>query len=381
LSKQFFATKNTKIITKRLKMKLSIPDYILSIKPYAPGKPLEELEREYGIADSIKLASNENPLGPSPMAVKAIKNAIGKLNRYPDGSGYNLIQKISEHLGVSPQNIVLGNGSDDIIGMLTCGFLEPGDEAILPHPSFLMYEIMILSAGAIPVVVPLKQLSIDLQAINKSITSRTRMVFLCNPNNPTGTVVFKEDFENFLKKIPPDVIVVVDEAYIEFVRDQACAKSIEYLDNDRPLVTLRTFSKVYGLAGLRIGYGVMPDEIANLLNRIRLPFNTNSLAQAAAGAALEDTVFFEKVITLIHQGLDFLYDSLDRLGVKYFPTQTNFILIDVCKDADAIYEKMLRQGVIVRSMRSYGYPHYIRINAGLHEENVRFIKALENILK
>jgi len=366
--------------TRNLNMKISVPDYILSIKPYAPGKPLEELEREYGIADSIKLASNENPLGPSPMAVKAIKNAIGKLNRYPDGSGYNLIQKISEHLGVSPKNIVLGNGSDDIIGMLTCGFLEPGDEAILPHPSFLMYEIMILSAGAIPVVVPLKQLSIDLQAINKSITSKTRMVFLCNPNNPTGTVVFKEDFENFLKKIPPDVIVVVDEAYIEFVRDQACAKSIEYLDNERPLVTLRTFSKVYGLAGLRIGYGVMPDEIANLLNRIRLPFNTNSLAQAAACAALEDTVFFEKVITLIHQGLDFLYDSLDRLGVKYFPTQTNFILIDVCKDADAIYEKMLKQGVIVRSMRSYGYPHYIRINAGLHEENVRFIKALEKIL-
>jgi histidinol-phosphate aminotransferase len=367
--------------TRNLNMKISVPDYILSIKPYAPGKPLEELEREYGIADSIKLASNENPLGPSPMAVKAIKNAIGKLNRYPDGSGYNLIQKISEHLGVSPKNIVLGNGSDDIIGMLTCGFLEPGDEAILPNPSFLMYEIMILSAGAIPVIVPLKQLSIDLQAINKSITSKTRMVFLCNPNNPTGTVVFKEDFENFLKKIPPDVIVVVDEAYIEFVRDQACARSIEYLDNDRPLVTLRTFSKVYGLAGLRIGYGVMPDEIANLLNRIRLPFNTNSLAQAAACAALEDTVFFEKVITLIHQGLDFLYDSLDRLGVKYFPTQTNFILIDVCKDADAIYEKMLKQGVIVRSMRSYGYPHYIRINAGLHEENVRFIKALEKILK
>jgi histidinol-phosphate aminotransferase len=177
------------------------------------------------------------------------------------------------------------------------------------------------------------------------------------------------------------VIVVVDEAYIEFVRDQNCAQSIEYLDNIRPLVTLRTFSKVYGLAGLRIGYGVMPDEIANLLNRIRLPFNTNALAQAGACAALEDTVFFEKVISLIHQGLDFLYDSLDGLRVTYFPTQTNFILIDVCKDADAIYEKMLRQGVIVRSMKSYGYPNYIRINAGLHEENVKFIKALEKSLK
>jgi len=362
-------------------MKLSIPDYILSIKPYAPGKPLEELEREYGIVDSIKLASNENPVGPSPMAVKAIKNAIVKLNRYPDGSGYNLIQKISKHLGVSPQNIVLGNGSDDIIGMLACGLLQTGDETILPHPSFLMYEIMICSAGATPVFVPLKSLSIDLEEIKKRITSKTRMVFLCNPNNPTGTVISQKDFENFLKKIPPEVIVVVDEAYIEFVRDQNCARSIEYLDNVTPLVTLRTFSKVYGLAGLRIGFGVMPDEIANLLNRIRLPFNTNSLAQAAACAALEDTVFFEKVITLIHQGLDFLCVSLDRLGIKYFPTQTNFILIDVRKDADEIYEKMLRQGVIVRSMKSYGYPHYIRINAGLHKENIRFVKALENILK
>ena len=361
-------------------MKLSVPDYILSIKPYTPGKPLEELEREYGISDSIKLASNENPLGPSPMAVKAIKNAIGKLNRYPDGSGHDLIQKISKHLGLSPQNIVLGNGSDEIISMLACGLLQPGDEAILPHPSFLMYEIMIRSAGVTPVFVPLKSLSIDLEGIKERITPRTRMVFLCNPNNPTGTIVLKKDFENFLKKIPPEVIVVVDEAYIEFVRDQNCAKSIEYLNNDRPLVTLRTFSKVYGLAGLRIGYGVMPDEIANLLNRIRLPFNTNSLAQAGACAALEDDVFLAEVITLIHQGLDFLYDSLDRLGVKYFPTQTNFFLIDVRKDADKIYESMLRQGVIVRSMRSYGYPNYIRINVGLHEENVKFIKAFEKSL-
>ena len=361
-------------------MKLFVPDYILSRKPYTPGKPLEELEREYGISDSIKLASNENPLGPSPMAVKAIKNAIGKLNRYPDGSGHDLIQKISKHLGLSPQNIVLGNGSDEIIGMLACGLLQPGDEAILPHPSFLMYEIMIRSASVTPVFVPLKSLSIDLEGIKERITPRTRMVFLCNPNNPTGTIVLKKDFENFLKKIPPEVIVVVDEAYIEFVRDQNCAKSIEYLDNDRPLVTLRTFSKVYGLAGLRIGYGVMPDEIANLLNRIRLPFNTNSLAQAGACAALEDDVFLAEVITLIHQGLDFLYDSLDRLGVKYFPTQTNFFLIDVCKDTDEIYESMLRQGVIVRSMRSYGYPNYIRINVGLHEENVKFLKAFEKSL-
>ena len=361
-------------------MKLSIPDYILSIKPYAPGKPLEELEREYGIGDSIKLASNENPIGPSPMAVVAIKESINKLNRYPDGSGYDLIRKISNHIGFSPQQIVLGNGSDEIIGMLAVALLQQGDEVILPVPSFLMYEIMVRSAGAIPVFVPLISLSIDLEEIKEKITSKTRMIFLCNPNNPTGTAISKRDFENFLHEMPPEVIVVVDEAYIEFVRDQNCVKSIEYMDNKRPLVTLRTFSKVYGLAGLRIGYGVMPAEIANILNRIRLPFNTNLLAQAGAAAALDDKIFLEKVISLVHEGLDFLYDALDGLGIRYFPAQTNFFLIDVRKDADEVYESMLRQGVIVRSMKSYGYPNYIRINVGLHEENVRFLKAIEKSL-
>jgi len=362
-------------------MKLIVPDYILSIKPYTPGKPLEELEREYGIDDSIKLASNENPLGPSPMAIEAIQSAIGKLNRYPDGSGHELIHKISEHFGLTPQNVVLGNGSDEIIGMLTCAFLQPGDEVVLPHPSFLMYEIMVRSAGAKPVLVPLKSLSIDLDGIKDQVTSRTRMVFLCNPNNPTGTFISGRDLESFLEKIPSEVVVVVDEAYIEFVRDKSCASGIEYLDNTIPLVTLRTFSKAYGLAGLRIGYGIMPEEIASLLNRVRQPFNANSLAQSGAGAALEDKAFLEKVINLVHDELDFLYNSLDRMGVKYFPTQANFFLIDVAKDADDVFERMLRQGVIVRSMTAYGYPHYIRINVGLHEENVRFIKALEKCLK
>jgi histidinol-phosphate aminotransferase len=361
-------------------MKICVPDYILSIKPYTPGKPLEELEREYGIDDSIKLASNENPIGPSPMAVAAIKESTKKLNRYPDGSGHDLIRNISNHIGFSPQHIVLGNGSDEIIGMLAFAMLQPGDEVILPVPSFLMYEIMVRGAGATPVFTPLISLSIDLEEIEKRITSKTRMIFLCNPNNPTGTVIFKNDFENFIQKIPSGVIVVMDEAYIEFVRDRHCVKSFEYLNNRTPLVTLRTFSKVYGLAGLRIGYGVMPVEIADILNRIRLPFNTNSLAQAGAAAALEDRNFLEKVISLVHEGLDFLYDGLDAIGIPYFPTQTNFFLIDVGKDADKIYEDMLRQGVIVRSMKSYGYPNYIRINVGLYEENARFLIALEKSL-
>ena len=361
-------------------MKISVPEYILSIKPYVPGKPLEELEREYGIANSIKLASNENPLGPSPMAVEAIQHALWKLNRYPDGSGHDLTIKLSENLGVSPGNIVLGNGSDEIVGMLTRALLQSGDEAILPRPSFLIYDIMVRCAGATPVYIPLKSLSIDLDGIKDKITSRTRMVFICNPNNPTGTIVSKKEFENFLESIPPQVVVVVDEAYIEFVRDQNCARSIDCFDDSKPLITLRTFSKAYGLAGLRIGYSVMPREIAGLLNRVRQPFNASSLAQAGAIAALQDKAFLKKTINLVHEGLNFLYAALDRLGVKYFPTQANFFLIDIEKDADKVFESMLWQGVIVRSMTSYGYPNYIRINVGLNEENVRFINALEKVI-
>ena len=361
-------------------MNLSIPDYILSIKPYVPGKPIEELEREYGIKKSIKLASNENPLGPSPMAVKAIGSALEKLNRYPDGSGYNLINRIAEKLKVSPGNIVLGNGSDEIISMLTHTLLKPGDEVILPQPSFLIYDIMVRCAGATCVNVPLNSLSIDLEEIKKKLTSKSKMVFLCNPNNPTGTIILKKEFERFLENIPPEILVVVDEAYIEFVREQNCARGIDYIDSKRPLVVLRTFSKVYGLAGLRIGYGVMSEEISGLINRIRLPFNTNSLAQAGAVAALDDEKFIKKTQNLVHEGLDFMCSALDRLGIKYFPTQANFFLIDVERDADEVFEKMLTHGVIVRSMTSYGYPHYIRVNAGLRDENTGFIKALGKVL-
>jgi len=361
-------------------MNLFVPDYILSIKPYVPGKPLEELEREYGIEKSIKLASNENPLGPSPMAAEAIQSALKQLNRYPDGNGHDLIEKISKRLKVAPENIVLGNGSDEIIGMLTRTFLKPGDEVILPKPSFLIYDIMVRSAGATCVNVPLNLLSIDLEEIINSVTSRSRMIFLCNPNNPTGTIILKKEFESFLERIPPKIIVVVDEAYIEFVRDQNCTNCIDYMDSKRPLVALRTFSKAYGLAGLRIGYGVMPEEISGHINRIRLPFNANSLAQVGAVAALDDEAFLKRTISLVHEGIDFMQDSLKRLGIRYFPTQANFFLIDVKKDADEVFENMLGHGVIVRSMTSYGYPQYIRVNAGLHDENVMFIKALEKVL-
>lgn len=361
-------------------VKLTTPDYISSLKPYKPGKPLEELEREYGISDSIKLASNENPLGPSPEALKAIRGALKNLHRYPDGSGFKLKRKISEKFGVDSGQVVLGNGSDEIIGMLTRAFLQPGDAVILPAPSFLMYAIMVRSAGAVPVYVPLKALSLDLDGMKDRITSKTRMIFICNPNNPTGTFITDRDFRGFLDSIPQDLMVVADEAYFEFVRGVEAVSSIEYLKTGRRLVTLRTFSKAYGLAGLRIGFGVMPPEVADLLNRVRQPFNANSLAQAGALAALDDAVFFEKTLKLVHSGLDFLYRSLDKMGIEYFPSRANFFIINVRQNADAVFEAMLKQGVIVRSMTEYGFPEFIRINVGLPAENDRFLMALAKVL-
>jgi histidinol-phosphate aminotransferase len=361
-------------------MIVKIPEYIQSIEPYKPGKPVEELAREYGIQHAIKLASNENPLGPSPMAVQAISLALSNLHRYPDGRGHDLTANLSCRLGFSPDHFVLGNGSDDLIGMLTRALLQPGDEAIIPKPSFLMYEIDVRSAGAIPVHVPLRSLAICAKDILERVTSRTRMIFICNPNNPTGTVVSHNDFKSFIDALPLGIVVVVDEAYMEFVRDPDCVNSMEFIHGDRPVVALRTFSKAYGLAGLRIGYGVMAPELAGILHRIRQPFNASLLAQVGAVAALEDEAFLNKTIQAVHEGLNYLYVELDRIGVRYFPTQANFFLIDAGRNADTVFENMLRKGVIVRSMSSYGYPEYIRVNTGLPEENKRLIQALEQVL-
>ncbi|MBW2646149.1 MAG: histidinol-phosphate transaminase [Deltaproteobacteria bacterium] len=361
-------------------MKPRVPSYIAEIKPYPPGKPLEELEREYGIKDSIKLASNENPLGPSPKAVAAITAHLARLHRYPDGSGYYLIHRLAEKLNVSPNQIVLGNGSNEIIELLIRTYLKPGDEVISPFPSFLMYDLLIRAAGCHNKVVPLKDFKNDLESMADRISSDTRMIFVNNPNNPTGTIVSRDAFERFLRQVPSDVIVAVDEAYIEFVQERDCPVGLDYIDSGKSVVALRTFSKAYGLAGLRVGYGVMSAEMAGFINRVRQPFNTNALAQAGALAALDDDEFFAKTLSLTHTGLKYLYRELDRLSVRYYTTQTNFFLIDVGMDAKAVYEKMLRQGVIVRAMTAYGYPNYIRVTVGLPEENERFIKALEKVL-
>jgi len=361
-------------------MKPSIPDYILSLKPYVPGKPIEELEREYGIENVIKLASNENPLGPSPLAANAIREAVGKLNRYPDSGSLELIECIANKFNIAPNKIVLGNGSDDIIALLSRVFLRPDDEVILPQPSFLFYEIAVRSAGAIPVWVPLKSHTIDLNGMIQKVTKHTRMVYLNIPHNPTGSILSKPDFEQFMAAIPPEIVIVVDEAYIEFVRDPNCVHSFDYLNADRLVVGMRTFSKAYGLAGLRIGYGVMPTIISDPLNRVRQPFNVNSLAQVAAVAALSDDDFFKQTVDLVHEELDFIYSSLSQRGIEYIPSQANFLLIRVHQNADQIFNRLLKQGIIVRSMTSYGYSEYIRANVGLHAENVRFLEALDDVL-
>ena len=362
-------------------MKLSIPDHILSLKPYVAGKPLEELEREYGISNAVKLASNENPLGPSPLAVKAIQQAVEKMHRYPNGGSYDLCGRISERLNVKPDNIVLGNGSDDIIAMLAQVLLQPGDEAILPEPSFLFYDIAIRSSGATPIGVPLKSLKTDLDGILERIGSRTRLIFVNNPHNPTGSLIARAALEAFIAGLPENIVLVIDEAYIEFVRDRDCPASADYLNSGKIIVGLRTFSKAYGLAGLRIGYGLMPSFLAELLNRVRQPFNVNSLAQAGAIAALEDEDFLANTTALIYQELDFIYAVLDELGIEHHKSQANFFLVRVNKNADEVFEDLLKEGVIVRSMTSYGYPDCIRVNVGLHNENLRLLEALEKVLR
>jgi histidinol-phosphate aminotransferase len=363
-------------------MKLKIPDYLSAIKPYVPGKPIEEVQREYGVDNSIKLASNENPLGPSPMAVAAIRQALANLHRYPDAAGYALTQALARKYNIDPHSLVLGNGSDDIIALLTAVLLQPGDEVILPQPSFLFYEISIRSSGALPVWVPLKSFRMDLNGMIEKINPKTRMIFLNVPHNPTGAIISRSDFEEFIASIPPQIVTVIDEAYIEFVKDSNCVNSFEYLKADKPIVGMRTFSKAYGLAGLRVGYGVMPAVLAELLNRVRQPFNVNFLAQAAAVAALDDAQFLQKTVDLVHTELEFVYAALERLGVAYIRSEANFFMIEIGngRTADDVFEEFLKQGIIVRSMRSYGYPQHIRVTIGKHDENIMFLEALENVL-
>ena len=365
-------------------MKLNIPKNIADIIPYPPGKPLEELEREYGIKNSIKLASNENPWGPSPKAVMAARETLSGLHRYPDGSSYHLTNALAEWTGAAPEEIILGNGSNEVIEFLVKAFVRSGDEVITSHPSFLMYQKFVQVRGGTNVVIPLREMEHDLEAIATAVTKRTKLIFLDNPNNPCATLVSKEAFAAFLAKLPEEVVVVLDEAYVDFVEPEQRIDVLSLIREPEGIpavVALRTFSKAFGLSGLRVGFGIMHADIASLLHRVRQPFNINLPAQAGALAALSDTKHYEKTINGTAAGREWLSEQVHALGCVPYPSCTNFFLIDVQGDATALYEAMLYKGVIVRSMKAYGYPYFIRITIGTEAENQRFVKALQNCLQ
>ncbi len=359
-------------------MRRLVSENIESLKPYTPGKPIEETERELGITNIIKLASNENSLGPSKKAIKAVKKALTKVHIYPDANGYYLKEKIAKIHNVSTDQIVLGNGSNDIIDLMVRVFCVPGEEVITSKMSFIMYYISSQAQNCILKLTEMKNYTFDLQAIKDSITEKTKMIFIANPNNPTGTYITKKELKNFLKSIPEDIVVGLDEAYYEYVvaKDYPF-DNIEYI-KDRPnTVVMRTFSKIYGLAGLRIGYGITDKRLADYMNRVRQPFNTSLVAQEAAIAALDDKAHVRKSRKMVREGMEFLIPELEKLGLTVIPSQANFLLIDLHRDATELYEKILREGVIVRPMKGFNMPSGIRVTIGTMEENQRFLEALK----
>ena len=355
-------------------------EHILGIAPYERGKPIEELERKLMIHNAIKLASNENPLPPSDRVQKAVLAALAALNRYPDGSGFYLRQALAKKHGVMPDQIVLGNGSNELIELIVRSFLRPGDEAVVPHPSFVVYPMIVQAAGGVRVMVMLKDFRLDLEAMARAITPMTKIVFIANPNNPSATIVTKDEVEHFMSRVPERTIVVFDEAYIEFAMGPDFPDTLSYVKQGRKVVVLRTFSKASSLAGLRVGYGIADADAIALMNRIRQPFNVNSLAQAAALAALDDEAHILECVRMIEAGRHFLSDEFKSIGLQYVPSRGNFILVDVGHSAADIYQKLLHHGVIVRPMTPFGLETALRITVGTPEENRKLVKALRVVL-
>lgn len=363
-----------------------IANGVRGLQPYVPGKPVEELERELGIDASIKLASNENPLGPPESALSAIRDQLDNLALYPDGSGYRLKNALAEHHGTIPERFTLGNGSNDNLVLLAEAFLAPGTSAVYDQYSFVVYRLAVQATGAEARVAAsnhaghLQPLGHNLEAMRALIDATTRLVFIANPNNPTGTWCNEADLRAFMSGVPLDTLVVIDEAYGEYaVRDDRPC-TIDWIDEFPNLVVTRTFSKIYGLAGLRIGYSISQPEIAEVLNRVRQPFNVNSLAQSAAVAALQDTDFVDRSRVLNDAGLRVLTDELSALGLDVIPSMGNFVLVDLGRPAVPVYEALLQSGIIVRPVGNYGLPNHLRISVGLPEQNQRLIAELKRIL-
>jgi len=357
-----------------------VSEYIRSLIPYEPGKPIEEVEREHGIANSVKLASNENPLGPSPKALAAIREKMDQLNLYPDGDCFYLKQGLSRKLDVAPDMLIFGNGSNEIIELAARTFMRPGDEAVMAEQAFVVYQLIVQAVGGHSRAVPLKTFTHDLRALAEAVSPHTRMVFLANPNNPTGTIFRREEWERFLAQVSRDVLLIVDEAYFEYVRDTEYPDSLRYHRDDRAMITLRTFSKLYGLAGLRIGYGIGPAELIRLMQRVRQPFNVNAPAQWGALAALGDLEHVQRSLEVNRQGLVYLQGEFRRLGLEFVPSHANFVLVRV-GNGQEVFQKLLKQGVIVRPMAGYRFPEHVRVTVGTMNENRKFIAALENVIR
>jgi histidinol-phosphate aminotransferase len=353
---------------------------VRSLSPYEPGKPIEELERELGLTGIVKLASNESPLGPSPRALDAARAALPDIARYPDGNGFRLKAALAERLCVSPTQITLGNGSNDVLEFVARVFAGPGDEVIYSQHAFAVYPLATRAVGATGVAVPARDHGHDLDAMARAVTQRTRVVFIANPNNPTGTWVDGNALATFLSGLPEHVIAVVDEAYCEYVAEEGYPDCTRWLADRPNLVVTRTFSKAYGLAGLRVGYAVSHPELADLLNRVRQPFNVNSVALAAAEAALADGEHLARAVELNREGLAWLTAELERMGLPYIPSIGNFVSLELPGEAAPVYQALLREGVIVRPVAGYGLPRHLRASIGLPAENRCFVEALERVL-
>lgn len=353
-----------------------------AMSPYVPGTPIEEVQREYGLEDVIKLASNENPLGSSPKAIAAIKRALPRLNLYPDTQSYYLRHALAEHLGVEPEQVAVGNGADGIIMQTCMAYLEEDNEVIVSRSSFPVYDIFTHVMRARLIKTPLKNYGLDLKAMAGAISERTKLIFVCNPNNPTGTIVTTDEVDAFMEKVPDHVLVIFDEAYYEFVASDEYPNTLKYIREGRNNVMIMwTFSKVYGMAGVRLGYAIAMPEILDPLNRVKESFAVNLLAQAAGIAALEDEAFLKKSVAANHAGRLYLYSEFDRLGLRYIESHTNFVLVEIGPQATTVQQRLLEKGVIVRPCTGYDLPNFLRITVGNQSQNARFIEALEEVLR
>ncbi len=356
--------------------------WVAALPIYEPGRPIEEVAREMGLDpdEVVKLASNENALGPSPLAVAAMCAAAASMHRYPDGGAFYLRGALAEHLRVDASSILPGNGSNELLELLGHAFLGPGTGIVMADKAFVVYRLIAALVQAETVAVPMRDLTHDLDAMAAAVTDRTRIVFVGNPNNPTGTMVGQADIDRFMSRVPPSVIVCFDEAYVELLPPERQPDTLRYVRAGRPVIVLRTFSKTYGLAGLRLGYAVAPPECIRLLDRVRQPFNVNAMSMAAALAALKDVAYVRRTRQLVVDELAFFAQAFRRLGLPYVPSVANFILVEVGQGRQ-VFEALQRAGVIVRPMDGYGLPRHVRITVGTRQEDERCIAALERVLR